>query len=920
MNKVHVSAVVNGEAVEFLCEPQQSLLAVLRDELGLTGTKEGCGTGDCGACSVILDGYVVNACMVLAAEVEGCRVTTVEGLAHGAELHPLQRKFLEHAALQCGFCTPGILVAAKVLLDRNPNPSESDVRFGLAGNLCRCTGYDKIVRAVLDAAAEMRGEECRRPPVPEGTADLRVVGTRPIRPDGVEKVTGRALFGADMRLPAMLHGRIKRSPYPHARLRRIDVSRAAALDGVLAVATAADFPDLASEQALAGEAEIDFHDLSANVMARHKVLYEGHAVAAVAATTAAIAETALDLIDVEYDVLPHVIDVEAAMAADAPLLHDALFTAGESPFPRRPSNIASKVAFNLGDGAAGFAGADLVVQLRTTTAIVHQGYIEPHACVATWGADGQCQIYSSSQGAFMVRAYTAKLLGIDLANIRAVPLEIGGGFGGKTLVYVEPVALMLSRKAGRPVRIVMSRDEVFRASGPTSGSVVEVKLGAKRDGTLVAADLVVKLQAGAFPGSPVGPACMCAFAAYDIPNVAITGYDVVSNRPKVAAYRAPGAPITAFAVESAIDELARRLGIDPIALRERNAARKGTRTAYGAVHRDIGFLETLQAAKAHPHYAAPLGPNQGRGVASGFWFNIGGESSAAVNVNEDGSALVVSPNPDIGGSRASLAMMAAEVLGLPYDKVRAQVADTSSIPYSFVTGGSRVTFAVGSCVVRAAERVVEDLKRRAAMIWDIPPEAVVWKDGVATVTGERAADFAPLPLAAIAANADRTGGPVGAAVTANVQGAGPGFGTHICDVEVDPKTGRVTVLRYTAVQDVGRAIHPAYVEGQLQGGVTQGVGWALNEEYVYDAAGRLQNAGFLDYRVPVASDMPMIDTVLVEVPNPRAPFGLRGVGEVPIVPPLAAVANAVRSAVGVRMTDLPISPPKLLAALDGGAG
>jgi CO/xanthine dehydrogenase Mo-binding subunit len=497
-----------------------------------------------------------------------------------------------------------------------------------------------------------------------------------------------------------------------------------------------------------------------------------------------------------------------------------------------------------------------------------------------------------------------------------VPAEIGGGFGGKTTIYLEPVALALSRKAGRPVRIVMSREEVFRASGPTSGGVVAVKLGAKRDGTLTAAQVTVTLQAGAFPGSPLGPACMCALAMYDIKNVAITGYDVVSNRPKVAAYRAPGAPIGSFGAESAMDELARKLGMDPIALRQKNAAREGTRTAYGVTHHDIGFEQTLAAAKAHPHYSAPLGVNQGRGVACGFWFNIGGESAAAVHINEDGTASVVSPNPDIGGSRASLAMMAAEVLGLPYEKVRPIVADTASIPVSGMTGGSRVTFAIGTCVVAASEKVVEQLKQRAAMIWDIPPDAVEWKDGQAVPAGPNAGGFDPLPLAAIAAKSARTGGPIGAEVTANVQGAGASFAVHICDLEVDRETGRVTVLRYTALQDVGRAIHPSYVEGQLQGGVAQGLGWALNEEYVYSAEGRLENPGFLDYRMPVASDLPMIATVLVEVPNPRAPFGLRGVAEVPIVPPTAAVANAVRSAIGLRMADLPISPPKLLAALD----
>ncbi len=749
-----------------------------------------------------------------------------------------------------------------------------------------------------------------------GKAGLRVVGTRPVRPDGVDKVTGRAMFGADLHLPGMLEGRVKRSPHAHARILRIDISKATALPGVLAVVTGADFPDIPSEEAFAGDGQINFRDLSRNLMARGKVLYDGHAVAALAATSAAIADAALDLIEVDYDVLPHVIDIDAAMAADAPVLHDDLFTEGVTPAPTAPSNVSKRVQFSVGDAEAALRTAEVVVQGRYTTQPVHQGYIEPHACVASWGADGQCTIFSSTQGAFMVRAYVAKVLGLDIANIRSIPAEIGGGFGGKTLVYLEPVAMALSRKAGRPVRLVMNREEVFRASGPTSGSVMDVKLGALRDGSIVAATLVVKLQAGAFPGSPLNPACMCPLAPYDLPNVAITGYDVVSNRPKVAAYRAPGAPIGAFAVECALDDLARKLGMDPIALRQKNAARQGTKTAYGVTFREIGFEQTLAAAKAHPHYSAPLGPNQGRGVASGFWFNFGGDSSAAVHVNEDGTASVVSPNPDIGGSRASLAMMAAEVLGLPYEKVRVLVADTSSISVSGLTGGSRVTFAVGTCVVRAAEQVVEQLKQRAARMWDIPADAVEWNDGEAVPAGANAGGFDPLPLAAIADRASATGGPIGAEVTADVRGAGPGFGTHICDLEVDRETGQVKVLRYTVVQDVGRAIHPSYVEGQMQGGAVQGIGWALNEEYVYDSAGRLQNPGFLDYRVPVASDLPMIDTVLVEVPNPLAPFGARGVGEVPIVPPIAAVANALRSATGLRMADLPASPPKLRAALD----
>ncbi|HEY5072457.1 MAG TPA: xanthine dehydrogenase family protein molybdopterin-binding subunit [Caulobacteraceae bacterium] len=745
---------------------------------------------------------------------------------------------------------------------------------------------------------------------------LKVVGTRPIRPDGVDKVTGAATFGADFSMPGMLVGKIKRSPHAHARIVSIETKRARAVAGVKAIVTAADFPDLASEEYEGGESASNLRDLSLNCMARGKALYDGHAVAAVAATTAAAADEALELIEVTYEVLPHVIDVEEAMSHDAPVLHAHLFTEGLETRPETPSNIAQKNELARGDLAAGFAAADVVMEGRYTTAAVHQGYIEPHACVAAFAPDGQCQVWSSSQGQFMVRTYCAKVLGLEASNIRVTPAEIGGGFGGKTTVYLEPLALALSRQSGAPVKMVMSREEVFRATGPTSGAVMEVTLGATADGRITAADVVLKYQAGAFPGSPVGAGSMTALACYDIENFHITGYDVVTNSPKVAAYRAPGAPISAFAVESAIDELALKLCMDPIALREKNAVRDGVKAAYGPTYRNIGYVETLEAIRDHPHYRAPIGPNQGRGVAVGFWFNIGGESTAAVHVNEDGSAVVVTGNPDIGGSRVSMAMMAAEVLGLPIEKVRPIVADTASIGFSMLTGGSRTTFATGMAVTQAARKIVADLKQRAAGIWSVAAEAVEWKDGAAHCLDPAKADAQPLSLAALAARSARTGGPITAEVSLTAQGAGPGFAAHICDVEVDPETGHVTILRYTAAQDVGRAIHPAYVEGQIQGGVAQGIGWALNEEYVFDRLGRMENAGFLDYRVPVASDLPMIEPIIVEVANPRHPFGAKGVGEAPIVPPLAAVANAVRRAIGVRMTDLPLSPPKIRAVID----
>jgi CO/xanthine dehydrogenase Mo-binding subunit len=741
------------------------------------------------------------------------------------------------------------------------------------------------------------------------------IGTRQIRPDGVDKVTGRARFGADFNLPGQLIGRVLRSPHPHARIVSIDTSKAEALPGVKAVITRQDFGDQPSEFIPAGEMMMNYKDVVRNVMAREKALYEGHAVAAVAATSVAVARRALKLIDVKYEVLPHVIDVVLAMRPDAPLLHDDLFTAGVEPKPEKPSNVAKRVEIKVGDVEAGFKKADLIVEREFKTAPVHQGYIEPHAALATASEDGSVELWTTTQGHFIVRAHCARLLGLDMGQVRVTATEIGGGFGGKTVVYLEPLAIALSRKAKRPVKMVMSREEVFKASGPTSGATVRVKMGATRDGKFVAGFAELKYQAGAFQGSPVQPGTMCAYAPYDIENVHVIGYDVVSNRPKVAAYRAPGAPISEYAVESVVDEIAKKLGLDPIELRMMNAAREGTKAAYGPKFGPIGLEETLNSIKKTEHWNTPLRKWQGRGVASGFWFNIGGETSVSLTVNEDGTISLMAGTPDIGGLRAALTSVAADELGVPYDKIRPIIGDTGSLGFNFLTGGSRSAFSGSMAIVEAARQIKHDLIARACKLWEAKADQVEWKDGAVWPLGALAEKVKPMTIADFAKVSGKTGGPIGGVGRINAQGAGPSFGTHLVDLEVDPETGRATILRYTVAQDAGRALHPAYVEGQYQGGAVQGIGWALNEEYIYGSDGKLQNAGFLDYRMPVASDVPMIDTVLVEVGNPKHPYGVRGVGETPIVPPLAAIANAMENATGIRFTELPMSPPKVLKAL-----
>ena len=742
---------------------------------------------------------------------------------------------------------------------------------------------------------------------------LKFVGTRPVRPDGLEKVTGRANFGADQALPGMLFGHVARSPHAHARIRGIDTAKAEAMPGVLAVATAADFPD----RSKFSWRRKGFND---NLLASDKVLYHGHAVAAVAATSAQAAQAAAQAIVVDYEVLEAVTDALRAMAPDAPVLHEDLFTEGLPETPDKPSNLVKKQVISKGDAEAAFATADEIVERTFVTPMVHQGYIEPHACVGSWNEDGQATVWCSTQGHFGVRSMTAMAMGMDEGDIRVVASEIGGGFGGKTTIYLEPLALKLSQKSGRPVKMVMSREDVFRATGPASGTVNTVKIGCKSDGRIVAMHAKLIYEAGAYPGSPLGAGAMCIFAPYDVDDVHIEGYEVVVNRPRVAAYRAPGAPQSMFAGECVVDELAAKVGMDPIDFRLRNAATQGTHAAYGPTFREIGLTACLEAAKAHPNYNRPLGEDEGRGVAVGFWFNGGNQSSAEVHVTDSGMVKIVEGSPDIGGSRASMALMAAETLGVPYERIRIRVADTDSTGYCATTGGSRTTFATGIAVIRACEDVIGQLKARAAATWGIDAEQVEWADGEARPAPGVNVDVAPLALAELARNAARTGGPISGRAALNAQGPGPSFSVNMTDVHVDRETGRATVLGFTAIQDAGKAIHPDYVEGQMQGGAAQGIGWALNEEYIYDTEGVLENAGFLDYRVPVASDLPMIDTEIIEVPNVNHPYGVRGVGETPIVAPLAAVGNAVSDAIGVRMTELPLSPPKVLEAIaNGGA-
>ncbi|NKB70629.1 MAG: molybdopterin-dependent oxidoreductase [Candidatus Latescibacteria bacterium] len=747
---------------------------------------------------------------------------------------------------------------------------------------------------------------------PDFTSDgkYKVIGTRPVRHDGLDKVTGRAIYGGDVLLPDLLYGKVLRSPHAHARIVSIDTSKVFSLDGVRAVATAEDLVETVDKLSDIGETLVNIREVAQNSLATGKVLYKGHAVAAVAATSPHIAEEALDLIEVEYEPLPAVVDVRKAMEDGAPLLDEERTTRSLGEKTDKKSNIASHNQTKAGDVEQAFAQADIVVEREFNTATVHQGYIEPHNTTVLWKNDGTVTVWVSTQGPFQIRAQVSEVLQVPISKVTVIPCEIGGGFGGKFPTYMEPAAAVLSHKTGHPVKMVMSRAEVFEGSGPAPGSFMRVKMGANKDGKIVAAQAHLAFEAGAYPGSAVGAGAACMFAPYDIENVLIDAYDVVLNKPKSTAYRAPGAPNAAFASETVVDHLAEQLGIEPLKMRQLNAVREGTRKPDGSPYKRIGFEETLTAALDSEHYRSKLkGPNRGRGVASGFWFNGGGQSACTLQVNPDGTVNLLEGSTDIGGSRAAMAMIVAETLGLQADDIKPAVVDTDSIGYHDGTGGSRVTYSTGHACHKAAEDLLEEMCRRAAKQLEVEEGSVAFSDG-AFVSGEHSLSFQD-----VAAQQGSTGGPIAGKGSVNAGGAGNAFATQIVDVEVDVETGKVKILRFTAVQDVGKAIHPSYVEGQIQGGVVQGIGWALTEGYFYKEDGTMANPTFLDYRMPTALDLPLVETILVEVPNPGSPHGIRGVGEVPLVPTMAAIANAVYQAVGVRLEDLPMSPDRVVAGL-----
>ena len=754
---------------------------------------------------------------------------------------------------------------------------------------------------------------------PERSPDLKVVGKRLPRVDAGERVTGRAVYPADFNRPGMIWGRIKRSSEAHARIVGIDTSRAQALKGVLAVVTAADFPQIPMGATIPfGETGQDLWCISLINIAREKVLWIGQPIAAVAAVDPHIAAQALELIDVTYEPLPAVSSIESALAPGAPILHSHLITKGIDPAPRAASNVGARTLISRGDTDAALAASAAVAEQNVVVDTAHQGYLEPQAVVAEADPTGFVTVWASTQGAFQAELQIAGLLGLRQSQIKVVPLEIGGGFGGKILTHPEPIAVRLAQKSGRPVKIVMSREDVMVGTGPAAAARISVRVGANRDGRLTAIDGRYHIDTGGIPGTATTLLMQASAAPYQCENIRLEGFDVVTNKPRTEAYRGPGGIQAAFAVEQAIDALAQKLDLDPLELRRRNAAVTGSLMPIGTRFPSIGLTTILDQVASHRCWTDPLekGPfPRGRGLAVGYWRGTSMTSACHIMIAGDGRPMVTMGSVDLSGTRTTMAQVAAEEFQLSIDDVHVAMGDTKTAPFSDAAAGSRVGRTMTAAVVDASRDALGQLKGRAAEKLQCGVGEVTYSAGVFGTSHPGGASIA---LADLMKATLTEGAIIGRGVSTRLP-LGVEVGAHVCDVEVDTGTGRVTVLRYTAFQDVGKALNPTAVEGQIEGSVAQGLGWALTEGFDYDAEGRLRNASLLDYRMPTALDLPPIECVIIETPVPNVPYGVRGVGEVPIVPPAAAVANAIARAIAVRVSHMPMTPERVLRALKGAA-
>ncbi|MYH70248.1 MAG: molybdopterin-dependent oxidoreductase [Gammaproteobacteria bacterium] len=913
MKKKGLNFTVNGRAETIDVTPRTRLLDALRVDLGLIGTKEGCGTGDCGSCTVLLDGNAVNSCMVLALQAEGREITTIEGLGKPGALDPVQQAMVQCGGIQCGFCTPGMVLSLKDLFNRNPEPDEEEVRVAISSNLCRCTGYTKI----FDAARALR-DRTLDTQAANGNDDA--IGARMVRTDAVEKVTGSAVYAEDVRLPRMVYGALVRSPFPHATILSIDTSAAVNHPAVRAVVTGRDIE--------MGYYGYELQDQ--RVFALEKVRYLGEPVAAVAADTPDAAREAAALVKVDYQELPAVFDPEEAMSEDAPLVHEDQNAYQLDWESERKGNLCYRLEFGDGDVEQGFAEADQVVEGTYHTPEAHAGAIEPHSATAMTEPTGRITVWTTTQKPFAVRSYLAKALKRPISTFKVVPTHIGGGFGGKLFPVVEPYVVLLAERAGLPVQMTLSRDEEMAgAMLLRHPSKVRIKTGVMKDGSLVAHQVRMLFNTGAY--GPYGPntaalGSLMAGGPYRIPNLEITGLVTYTNNVPKGSIRCPSGPQMAFAVETHMDKVARAVGMDGLSFRLKNAWEDGDATCTGQPLAAVSLKECLQKAADAVEWDKPCPPGSGKGLACNWWVSGTWGTQTLIETNEDATFRLISGCVDMGtgGLTSSVLQMAAEGLGVPVDSIQLVRGDTDTLPWDHGHGGSRMTFTIARSAYEAALDLKRQLLNEAADRLEAAPDDMALKDGRVFVRGDPSN---AIGLAEICYNRHKKhGGPmIGVSSLLDDQPPttkehpiggfpAPSFCAHAVELAVDETTGEIDLKRYAAVHDVGKAVNPTGCEGQIEGGVAMGLGLAMMEE-LREVDGKVLNPSFADYLLISAEDMPPTQTILVEQPAVDGIMGIKGVGEPPIAPPTGAIANALADALDVDVSRLPLTPEQVSALI-----
>jgi 4-hydroxybenzoyl-CoA reductase subunit alpha len=917
MGKILVSLKINGREENLEIAPYKTLLEVIREDLQLTGTKCGCEDGTCGACTVLLSGAPVRSCLLLAAEVQEQEIVTIEGLSDGERLHPVQEAFVKYGAIQCGFCSPGMILSAKALLDKNPASNEWEIREAISGNLCRCTGYTKAIESIMTLTGQQAPSLEKRGLFPE----YSVVGKRIPRTDSVPRAIGEAKFSADLYLPGMLYAKVLRSPFAHARILSIDTSRAEKLRGVRAIITGKD--------AIPYKWGVFAYTRDMQLLPMEKARYFGEEVAAVAAIDEEVAQEAVDLIKVEWEPLPHVLDPEEALREDAPQLHED-----------KKGNVSVRIFVNEGDVERALAGSYLVQDDRFSSPEESYCQIEPYAVVANFDSTG-LDIWCPNAGPHMKARPLSNALGIPTSEVRVRKIAVGGHFGGRSEVSpADFMAALLSKKARRPVKLVYTREENFNCVRQVHGTTTYSKVGVDREGRITAIDMKIIMDGGAYAST--GPiAASVAYTsieeAYKFSNLRYEAIRAYTNKPPRGMY--PHHPRTAYAgLEMQFDVLADKLGIDPLEFRIRNAVHEGYVTPTKTVIRACAEIETMRLATEKAGWKEKRGhlpPYRGIGMGSGaviigFPMGIRGGSAAFVRFNEDGDATVISGVMDNGqGNDSMISQIAAEELGIPLDRIKVVTGDTSVTPSDQGAYSQTSTALSGGAVKAAAADAKRQLLEIAAQMMEANKDDLVARDGRIFTKGapEKFIDIAKVARTALAqnrailgrgdrwANADpkrewvkNPRGQIASTFS---------FGTAVAEVEVDPETGKVKLLNMVAAHDCGYPINPLAVEQQIQRSAMEaGPQGVIMEKHMWTARGQNLNANFADYWFPLSTDVPNIDPIFVISNDPFGPFGAKD-GSLSIPAAMTgAMANAVQNAIGVMPKELPLTPEVVLRMLE----